>query len=149
PRRCQRRTVSQLTSRSSATSRVRRRRSVTPMPPSADEKSEGRTGRVLPPQGRGEQEDASRPGDVGFVPGLVGPATLGERMYARSDDARGLPIADRDVLELARLLREADFDDTAGRLEEAYDLETRVLALTIVERESILLALGTQPAPTC
>jgi hypothetical protein len=45
----------------------------------------------------------------------------------------GIPIRDQDVLELARLLREADFVDVAEKLENAYDLETKVLALSIVD----------------
>jgi hypothetical protein len=57
----------------------------------------------------------------------------------------GIPVADRDVLELALLLRGADFIDTAERLEDAFDLETKVLALTIVERASILRALDDPP----
>lgn len=57
----------------------------------------------------------------------------------------GIPVADRDVLELARLLREAGFDATAERLQDNYDSETRVLALTILEREMILRALEDPP----
>ena len=57
----------------------------------------------------------------------------------------GIPVRDQDVLELARSLRDAGFDDTAERLENAYDLETKVLALTIVEREQILRALEDCP----
>ena len=50
------------------------------------------------------------------------------------------------MLELARLLRDAGFDDTAARLEDAYDLETKVLALTIPDREQILRALDDPPS---
>ena len=57
----------------------------------------------------------------------------------------GIPIPDRDVLELVRLLRETGFDGTAGRLEDAYDLQTRVLARTVPEREQILYALDDPP----
>jgi hypothetical protein len=57
----------------------------------------------------------------------------------------GLPVQDADVLELARLLREVGFEDTAGRLEDAYDREAKVLALTIAEREQILRALDDPP----
>jgi hypothetical protein len=53
----------------------------------------------------------------------------------------GLPVRDQGVLEIAGLLRGAGFDDTAGRLEDACDAETRVLALTIPDREAILRAL--------
>ena len=57
----------------------------------------------------------------------------------------GIPIRDQDVLELAKLLRSAGFDDTAERLEDAYDAETKVLALTVPEREEILRALDDPP----
>jgi len=57
----------------------------------------------------------------------------------------GIPVADKDVLELARLLREAGFEDVAERLEDAYDSEVTVLALTVPEREAILRALDDPP----
>jgi hypothetical protein len=38
----------------------------------------------------------------------------------------GLPVADQDVLELARLIREAGFDETAETLESAWDVECKV-----------------------
>ena len=47
----------------------------------------------------------------------------------------GIPARDQDVLEIARLLRGAGFDDTAEWLEKAYDVECKVLALTIPDRE--------------
>ena len=53
----------------------------------------------------------------------------------------GTPVADAAVLELARLVRAAGFDNTAERLERAWDVETKVLALTIGEREELLRAL--------
>jgi len=58
----------------------------------------------------------------------------------------GIPVADRDVLELARLLRNAGFEDVGERLEGAWDAETKVVALTVGERESILRALDDPPA---
>ena len=58
----------------------------------------------------------------------------------------GLAVRDQDVLELARLLRQADFNETAERLERASDLETKLLALTLAERDEILRAL--EDAPT-
>jgi len=58
----------------------------------------------------------------------------------------GIPVADKDVLELARLLREVEFDEVAVRLEGAWDAETKVLALTIEDRERILRALDDPPA---
>ena len=57
----------------------------------------------------------------------------------------GLPVSDRDILELARLAREADFNYLAEKLETAYDRETRVLALTIDEREMIIRSLDDPP----
>jgi hypothetical protein len=53
----------------------------------------------------------------------------------------GIPIPDSDVLELARLLGGTGEPDLAARLEEAWESETRVIALTIPERETILRAL--------
>jgi len=58
----------------------------------------------------------------------------------------GIPVADKDVLELARLLREVAFEPVAEKLEKGYDAETKVLALTIDDRESILRALDDPPA---
>ena len=57
----------------------------------------------------------------------------------------GIPVRDQDVLELARLLRDADFDETAETLENAYDVECNVLALTIPDREAIVRALDDPP----
>jgi len=59
----------------------------------------------------------------------------------------GLPVRDQDVLGIARLLREAGFDVTAERLEDAWDTEVKVLALTIADREAILRALDDPPPP--
>ena len=57
----------------------------------------------------------------------------------------GISVSDRDVLELSRLLRDAGFDDTAERLETAYDRETIVLALTVPDREAIIRTLDDPP----
>jgi len=57
----------------------------------------------------------------------------------------GIPVRDADVLELARLLREAGFVDTAEWLEAAYDREAKIVALTIAEREQIIRALDDPP----
>ena len=57
----------------------------------------------------------------------------------------GIPVRDQDVLELAGVLRGANFEDVAERLENAYDGETKVLALTISDREAILRALDDPP----
>lgn len=53
----------------------------------------------------------------------------------------GIPIPDSDVLELARLLGSSGEPDLAARLEEAWESETKVVALTIPERETILRVL--------
>jgi hypothetical protein len=57
----------------------------------------------------------------------------------------GIPVPDRYILELAGLARGSGFDDVADKLEKAYDLETKVLALTISDREAILRALDDPP----
>jgi hypothetical protein len=57
----------------------------------------------------------------------------------------GIPVRDQDVLELARLLRSAGFDETAEWVEVAYDREAKVLALTIGQREEILRTLDDPP----
>jgi hypothetical protein len=57
----------------------------------------------------------------------------------------GVPLPDQLVLTLAEQLREADFTDTAARLEEAYEREVAVVALTIPEGEQILRALEDCP----
>ena len=57
----------------------------------------------------------------------------------------GIPVDDRLVLELARRLHAAGFDDAAESLEGAYDGERRVVALTIAEREAILRVLEDCP----
>ena len=49
------------------------------------------------------------------------------------------------ALELAGLVRDAGLDDVAEKLEVAYDRETKVLALTIDDREAILRALDDPP----
>jgi hypothetical protein len=50
----------------------------------------------------------------------------------------GLAISDRLVLELARRLRAAELDVTAAKLERAWTLEARVLALEREDREALL-----------
>ncbi len=57
----------------------------------------------------------------------------------------GIPVADADVLQLARLLGETGFADTAQALEDGYGAETKVLALTISDRQAILRALDDPP----
>ena len=55
---------------------------------------------------------------------------------------RGVPLRDELVLELARLV---DDDELGSRLETAYGRMTKVLALTIAERETIIQALDDPP----
>jgi hypothetical protein len=55
----------------------------------------------------------------------------------------GIPIRDELVLELARLV---DDPSLAERLEDDYGRMTRVLALTIPEREMLIRALDDPPA---
>ena len=57
----------------------------------------------------------------------------------------GVPVLERDVLELARRLRASGFLDTAEELELAYDSERRVMALTVPDREAILRTLEDGP----
>ena len=54
----------------------------------------------------------------------------------------GVPIQDELVLELARLV---DDPVLAARLEDAYGSMTKLLALTIPERETIIRALDDPP----
>ena len=57
----------------------------------------------------------------------------------------GVQIRDDDMHELARLLREGEFVDVASTLDHALTMETRVLALTVADRESMLWALDEPP----
>ncbi len=54
----------------------------------------------------------------------------------------GIPLRDETVLELARLVNDPGL---AHKLEDAYRREVKVLALTIPERERILVALENAP----
>jgi hypothetical protein len=49
----------------------------------------------------------------------------------------GMPIRDEDVFTLASLLRTGGFEDVADKLTKALLLETKILALTVVDRESM------------
>ena len=53
----------------------------------------------------------------------------------------GIPIRDEDVCTLADSLRTGGFQDVAKKIDHALLIETRVLALTVVDRESILRVL--------
>jgi hypothetical protein len=57
----------------------------------------------------------------------------------------GISVSDKFVLELAGLLRDGGFVDTADLLEHAYDSERRVVALSIASREAILRVLEDCP----
>ena len=57
----------------------------------------------------------------------------------------GIPVSDDDTETLADLLRVAELPDTADKLERGLALGTRVLALTITDRELILRALDETP----
>jgi hypothetical protein len=61
----------------------------------------------------------------------------------------GVPVEDKRVLTLAARLGDAGLDDTAERLQIAYDLVTRVLALTIVHRDDTLTVLVECPEKLC
>ena len=70
-------------------------------------------------------------------------------MYARRIVLAGIPIDDKRVLTLAAKLRDAGLDDTAERLETAYDQETDVLAFSIAARDDILQVLVDCPEGLC
>jgi hypothetical protein len=55
----------------------------------------------------------------------------------------GLPIRGELVLELARMVED---EELADKLETAYSRETKVLALTFSDRDSIIVALEDPPA---
>jgi hypothetical protein len=57
----------------------------------------------------------------------------------------GVGVPDALVLDLARMLREAELPATAETLERAYDAERRIVALTVTDRESLLRALEDCP----
>lgn len=53
----------------------------------------------------------------------------------------GFPVHDEDVLGLARLLHDAVFDDTAEAIVVALEAGQPLVALSIQDREAILLTL--------
>jgi len=57
----------------------------------------------------------------------------------------GVRISDQDVLDLARLLYDAGFDDTDEALVVALEGEQGVVGLTIQDREAILRTLDDPP----
>ena len=67
-------------------------------------------------------------------------------MYDCRVHLAGVPVGDQDVLDLARLLYDAGFDETAETLVVALEAKQVVVALTITDREAILHALEDPPA---
>ena len=61
----------------------------------------------------------------------------------------GIPVADRYVLELAGRLDDAGYDHTAERLETAQERQTKILGLSIDDREVILTVLVDPPQQLC
>jgi hypothetical protein len=57
----------------------------------------------------------------------------------------GIPVRNQDVLELAGLLWNAGFDDTAEALTVALEAEQALVALSIADREAILRTLDDPP----
>ena len=57
----------------------------------------------------------------------------------------GIPVRDPDVLDLAWLLRNAGFDDTAEALIVALEAEQALVALSIADREAMLKTLDDPP----
>ena len=57
----------------------------------------------------------------------------------------GIPIRDEDVFKLAGLLRTGGFQEVADKLTHALLIETKVLALSVTDRESMLRALDEPP----
>jgi len=80
----------------------------------------GRVGYPSPQEGRVTGDAKGRPGSVDFGTRLRDPSAPIERTIA-SVRLAGIPIPNRDVLELARSLRDAGFDETAETLENAYE----------------------------
>ena len=58
----------------------------------------------------------------------------------------GSRFRDDDVLELACPLPSTGFGEVAERLEDGYDLETKILALTIPEPERCFASSTIRPA---
>jgi hypothetical protein len=57
----------------------------------------------------------------------------------------GIAVSDRYVLELASRLRDAGYDHTAERFETAQQRQTKLLGLSIEDREVILSVLVDPP----
>lgn len=59
----------------------------------------------------------------------------------------GLPVPAAATAELATIVRSAGADELADRLEQAIELGTKLLGLTVPERTIILAALKDPPQP--
>jgi hypothetical protein len=67
------------------------------------------------------------------------------RPLARPWNPYARPIAggpDRAVIELTHRLRDAGLDEAAQRLEHAYEMEAKIVALIVSELEAVLSAIG-------
>lgn len=58
----------------------------------------------------------------------------------------GVEVRDDQLLDLARQVRKAGFEDTAAKLERAWAKEDQTLALETVDREALLRVLDQKPA---
>ena len=61
----------------------------------------------------------------------------------------GIQVQDTDILELARLVHETGFDETAETLIVALESERSLVGLTIPDREAILSSLIDPPDGLC
>jgi hypothetical protein len=100
---------------------------------------------MLPGACHSRERDAATPapGLLTLQSGRLQPCKRPRRARIEHVFVAGVPIRDEAVLELARLV---DDPDLAGKFETAYGRETKVLALTIPESETILVALDDPPA---
>jgi hypothetical protein len=57
----------------------------------------------------------------------------------------GVSVADDDLLDLARRVRKAGFEDTASKIERAWATESSVLSLETADREALLGVLRGTP----
>jgi hypothetical protein len=107
----------------------------------------GRAGDPIASPGEGERGRHTGPTEGGLRHSPRRPFPSERiRTYDRPVRHAGIAVPDQDVLGLALRLRAAGFAETAERLENAYDLETKILALTIDDRERIIRALDDPPA---
>ncbi len=76
---------------------------------------------------------------------VLNPRLARELRSASCRCSPGIPVTDDDTQTLAEFLRHAEFPDVADKLERGLALGTRVVALTVTDRESILRALDEAP----